>query len=207
MRPAGVALLGVLLCGALVGCSDDAPDVSAATTGSSSSGAVPVGAPGLAALRERAGIDSCPATDTSAPVPGDGLPFVSLPCLGGGRDVDLAHLRRVPTVINLWATWGPCREELPLIQQLHERGRVRVLGVDFADDDPAAALRLAAASGVTYALVADPDAQLRTPLQVSGLPVTIFVAADGRVVHTEIGPLASYDELSGLVREHLGVAA
>lgn len=210
MRQAGSALLGVLATvAALAACSADAQDAGPAPV-TATADVVDVAAPGLAALRERAGIDPCPATDPSAPPRDDGLPSLTLPCLGGGRDVDLAHMRGDPLVVNLWAGWcGPCRKELPLFQQLHERAaeRVAVIGVDFADDDPAAALGLAAASGVTYALLADPQAQLQAPLRVSGLPVTLFVAADGHVAYTKIGPISSYDELTDLVREHLGVTA
>lgn len=210
MRRAGTALLCLVMAfGPLAACSADAPD-ALATGGSTGVKTADVAAPELAALRDRVGIDPCPPTDAAAPARDDGLPSLRLPCLGGGREVDLAQLRGVPTVVNLWASWcGPCRKELPLLQQLHERGggRVRVIGVDFADDQPASALRLAAASGVTYALVADPQALLQTPLRVSGLPVTLLVDADGRMVYTKIGPFSSYQELASLVREHLGVSA
>jgi len=207
------ALVGTLLAVALVAaCSTDAADApSARATLGSAYGEVnvDVASPQLLALRERAGIDDCPATGPAVAPHDDGLPGLSLPCLGGGRDVDLAQLRGEPLVVNFWATYClPCREELPLLQRLHERAgdRVRLIGVDFTDPEPAAALQLADATGVTYPLVADPRGRLKAPLRISGLPVTVLVDPDGRVAYTKLGPVTSYDELVGLVREHLGVS-
>lgn len=77
--------------------------------------------------------------------------------------------------------------------------------VDLADPDPAAALRLAAATEVTYQQVADTEAQLQAPLRINGLPVTVFVDAEGRIRYTKVGPVSSYEELASLVRQHLGV--
>ena len=60
----------------------------------------------------------CPAASTSD----GGLPARSLPCLGGGRRVDLSTLKG-PLVINFWnAACAPCRSAaclyLHLIQTL-----------------------------------------------------------------------------------------
>ena len=93
-----------------------------------------------------------------------GLPDVTLPCLGGGRTSTLGELRG-PLVVNLWASWcGPCREEMPVLEEFHEQHGDRV---------PVARHRLrgrpgreAASSwsretGVTYPLLADPQARLQ----------------------------------------------
>jgi hypothetical protein len=42
-------------------------------------------------------------------------------------------------------------------------------------------------------------------LGVNVLPFTYFLDADGALVHTEVGPVTSVDELRALVAEHLGV--
>ena len=111
-----------------------------------------------------------------------GCPRSRLPCLGGGRDVDLAGLTGEPTVLNFWAqTCGPCRQESPLFQQLHETGDVRVLGVDFYDPIPGKALAFADELGLTYPQIADPEAATRAPMRVQGLPMTVFVDEDGKV--------------------------
>ena len=42
-------------------------------------------------------------------------------------------------------------------------------------------------------------------LGLNALPYTFFLAADGTLAHTELGPIDSVAELKGLVAEHLGV--
>lgn len=206
MRAVLVALLGGVL--VLSGCSggDDgreSPTFAAERPAADGD----VDSPELAAARDAAGIEPCPAT-TDDPVADDGLPDVTLACLGGGDDVRLAGLRGRPHVVNLWASWcAPCREELPVLQAAHTAlgDRVGFLGVDYADPDPAAALELADRSGVTYPLVADPDEDVRKELGVIGLPQTVFVDADGTVVATERTAYESEQDLLAAIEEHLGV--
>jgi thiol-disulfide isomerase/thioredoxin len=168
---------------------------------------VDVDTPELRAAKEQAGIADCPGPDGPAPDAERTLPAVTLACLGGGRDVDLSTLRG-PMVVNLWAQWcGPCREELPYYQQLHERAgdRVRVLGVDYQDTRPDWALDLLDQTGVTYPSLADPAGELRVPFRVRGLPGIVLVDEEGEVVRVEYLVIESYDQLVDLVEEHLGV--
>lgn len=163
--------------------------------------------PQLASAKAEAGIEDCPVAD-GEPAPSEGLPDLTLACLGGGTSVELARLTGDPLVLNFWASWcGPCREEMPLFARLHRElgSDLRILGVDMDDAAPGAALDLAAASGVTFPLVADPDSTTRVPLQVLGLPQTVFVDAEGKVVATERVAYTSYDDLAAAVRKHLGV--
>lgn len=170
---------------------------------------VSVDTPELRKLRDRAGIEACPSTDRATEPVEDGLPATVLPCLGGGEDVLLPGLRGKPMVVNLWASWcKPCRDELPHFQRLHEQtgDRLRMLGVDFQDASPEGALRLAADTGVTYPLLADPEATVRKDLGVVGLPQTVFVDESGRIVAVERREITSYSQLADLVRKHLKVA-
>ncbi len=166
---------------------------------------VSVDTPELRAVKADADVAPCRPGDgtTSA----DGLPAITLPCLGGGKDVDLSRLRG-PMVVNLWAQWcTPCRTELPIYQRLHEqgKGKVSVLGIDYQDTQPLAALELVRDSGVTYPLLADPDSSLESAYPLRGLPFVIFVDASGAVVDTQYVAIKSYKQLRDLVREKLGV--
>lgn len=138
---------------------------------------------------------------------GTGLPRLSLPCLGGGPDVSLGEAPGTPTVVNLWATWcGPCREELPIFQQLHDSAgeSVRMLGV--VEQDTVEAVRAYVEQiQLTFPSLLDADGALLTAGGFSGLPVTYFVRADGSIAHLQIGPIPSYDVLLGLIAEHLDV--
>ena len=169
---------------------------SAPAAASASAPAAQTPASGPAASRGSADPAGGPTAD---------LPGVSLPCFTGGRGVGLASLRG-PAVVNLWASsCAPCREELPLLQELADRtaGRLHVVGVD-TFDDRAAAASFAADKGVTFPTLFDPEKKLLAALGKVNLPVTVFVGADGkRFVYT--GKALDKPTLGGLVRAHTGV--
>jgi cytochrome c biogenesis protein CcmG, thiol:disulfide interchange protein DsbE len=189
------------------GCGDGGVDTSATYTFDPADARVDVDTPELRQAKAAAAIEPCPETDLEAQGSEGGLPALVLPCLGGGAAVNLAGLGS-PTVINLWAQYcGPCRTEAPRFQQVHEAadGDVTIIGIDWQDPLPGRAIAFADEYGLTYPQVADPDAATRAPLRVSGLPVTLFVDADGTVQHAVYGEVKSAAELVGLIQTHLGV--
>lgn len=208
LRPLGA---GVVAAVALLGaaCTSSAQSTQAPYTFHPRDAAVRVDTPQLRQLKAAAGIEPCPVSARQAAPASAGLPDVTLPCLGGGRPVDLAGLRGTPRVLNFWSqTCGPCRKESPIFQQVHEAAgdRVDVLGVDWLDPRPSWALAFADQLGLTYPQVADPDGATRAPLRVTTLPRTLFVDADGSLVYTEFAAVTSADQLRSLIKEHLGVS-
>ncbi|TDD13721.1 TlpA family protein disulfide reductase [Kribbella turkmenica] len=148
---------------------------------------------------------ACPATPSKPPV-SNGLPDVSLPCLGNGPDIRLADLRG-PLVVNVWAQWcGPCRDEAPYLAELAKTGKVRMLGIDYADPRPELAVKFATDEGLAYPHLVDPDKAIQQPLKVGGPPLTVFVDEDGAVAYVHRGVLTSQQQLDQLVRDKLGVA-
>ncbi|WP_305787450.1 TlpA family protein disulfide reductase [Symbioplanes lichenis] len=147
------------------------------------------------------------SADSSAVTDSDDsrLPDVSLPCFTGGEQIRVADLPG-PAVINLWGSWcGPCREELPLMQELSDvtAGRLRVLGVDTRDQKDAGA-SFAAEHMVSMPTLYDRETKLLTALGRSTLPVTVFVDPAGETfVYT--GQALDKPTLGRLVREHTGV--
>jgi cytochrome c biogenesis protein CcmG, thiol:disulfide interchange protein DsbE len=155
----------------------------------------------LVGLQARAALDPCP------PGLGPELPDLELACLGGGPPVDLRSAPPGrPTVVNLWASWcGPCREEVPALAEFREAAgdRVGVVGV-LTTDTRRAALSFAAEFGMRWPSVVDDDGLVRRAF-AGGVPVTLFLRADGSVAHVLRGPFADRAELEALVAEHLGV--
>jgi cytochrome c biogenesis protein CcmG/thiol:disulfide interchange protein DsbE len=150
--------------------------------------------------------DLTPCPEQSGDPAARGAPDLAFECLGGGS-LDLGQAPGIPTVLNLWASWcGPCREELPLLQQLSDAtgAQLRVVGVDSQDGRPQGA-SFAADAGLTFPSAYDEDGALAAELGLRGLPHSVFLAADGSIAHVETGVISSYDELRGLVAEHLGV--
>lgn len=204
-------ILAVALLLVLAACSSSDPQSTKPTFGGGTDGAdgtaSTVAPAELAAAKARAGIADCPAAGEMASGD-DTLPDITLDCLGGGRPVNLATLTGTPTVINLWASWcHPCRQELPLLgRAAGEYGdKLRFIGIDYSDADPDAAIELARLSGVTYPLLVDAGHRAKADLRVVGLPQTIFVDAQGRMIATERKEFRSYAELTAAIEQHLGV--
>jgi thiol-disulfide isomerase/thioredoxin len=162
----------------------------------------------LASFKRHTDIPDCP--DVSSDGVADGMPSVSLPCLGGGRSVDVAGLRG-PMVVNFWASWcGECRREMPaLAAYAQKQSAVKVVGVDYLDPQPGAALQLAKNSGVSYPLLADPQGALdkASPLpHIPGLPLTVFLDAKGSIAHIEAGAMTSEREVEAAAAKYLGAS-
>lgn len=170
---------------------------------------IDVDTPDLRKAKREAGVEPCVPGD-GEPVAG-GLPELTLPCFGGGPDVDLSSLRG-PLVVSVWASWcSPCRKEMPVLQAFHEQygDRVPLLGIDYEDPQTAAAMSLVTETGVTYPLLADPQSSLSAqepfpPLQ--GLPYLALVDEDGTVVWQDFEIIESEQQLVDLVETELGVA-
>ncbi|MGZ4506268.1 MAG: TlpA family protein disulfide reductase [Blastococcus sp.] len=134
------------------------------------------------------------------------LPRLTFRCAGGGS-LDLGRAPGVPTLVNLWGSWcSPCREELPVMQQLADAAgnRVRVVGVISKDGLPQAN-SFAADAGVTFPSAFDGDGKLMAGVGINVLPYTYFLDAGGALTYTQVGPVSSLAQLEKLVDEHLGV--
>ena len=85
---------------------------------------------------------------------------------------------------------------------------VRRAPASFAVPGPDAAVLVAAAldPDALDPAVFDPDQELKRALGRPGLPVTLFVAADGSVRATDVSGALTLDTLRALAGAHLGYA-
>ena len=106
-----------------------------------------------------------------------------LPRTDGRTDSVAAHRGQV-VLMNLWATWcPPCREEMPALEHLAHAyaGRVVVLGIDQGEAASVAAA-YARERGVTFPILVDEHQQYGSTYEGVGLPTTVIVGRDGRIV-------------------------
>jgi thiol-disulfide isomerase/thioredoxin len=149
---------------------------------------------------------SAPSTSVAASGPGDvtvgmtryaaservAAPSISGTTLGGTA-LDLASLRGKVVVLNSWASWcGPCKDELPELVSLakgSDLARVAFVGLDVKDEHDGA-VAMAAAYGIPYPSIADPDGRLllRVPgVPPDAVPSTVVLDREGRIAARVIG--------------------
>jgi thiol-disulfide isomerase/thioredoxin len=202
-----LALVTALAVLALAGC-DGGDDGSAAGTRADQReepAVTPTGTPGKAAAAAP-GLPPCPA-GSDLPAVAGGLPRQTLNCLGAGPRVTLSGLRGRPMVVNVWASWcPPCAKEMPLLVAARKAAgdRVAFLGIDIQNTREQG-VAWATDASMNFPSVLDEDGEVKAPLRLLGPPVTYFVRADGRIAHVHTGELRSGAQLSGLIRDHLGV--
>jgi thiol-disulfide isomerase/thioredoxin len=144
----------------------------------------------------------------AAAVPGSPAPALVLAARDGGN-VNLADLKGQVVMINFWATWcGPCRQEMPLLAQLHTKYEplgFTLLGVN-VEPDSAAAVDWLKGVPVQFPILFDVDSAVAGRFGVEGMPSTVFVDRKGQVryVHRgyKPGDEAKYaDMIRSLVKE------
>ena len=108
-----------------------------------------------------------------------------------GQKVRLSSLQGSPVVINFWATWCfPCREEMPLLQQAHEKNPDLIILAVNADEPTAEVQRYIEEMGLTFPVLLDEQAAVEGQYRVTGLPTSYFVDRDGVIRSFQIGILA-----------------
>lgn len=110
-----------------------------------------------------------------------------------GDSASLAALRGRPVLLNVWATWcGPCREEMPSIEALHQRygpRGLKVVAVSIDDPGSEQAIRdFAREYGLTFEILHDASGDIARDYQTTGIPETFIIGRDGIIRRKEIGP-------------------
>ena len=93
-------------------------------------------------------------------------------------------------LVNFWASWcAPCRAEHPVLQQLAQKHKIPIYGVNYKDK-PELARAFIDELGNPYhkiGIANDPDFGIAWG--VFGLPETYLIGSQGRILYKHIGPI------------------
>jgi thiol-disulfide isomerase/thioredoxin len=108
----------------------------------------------------------------------------------GGPPVSLAGLRGQVVLVNFWATWcGPCRKEMPLLEQIHKKYAplgFTLLGINVEEDTTHMEAFLGDVP-VTFPVLLDPANQVSKLYDVAAMPSTVIIDRKGQVRYIHQG--------------------
>jgi cytochrome c biogenesis protein CcmG/thiol:disulfide interchange protein DsbE len=133
-----------------------------------------------------------PSALIGRPVPQTTLP----PIAGLKRDgagvsgLDPASFKGAVSVVNVWASWCvPCHDEAPLLMQLAQDPRLRLVGINYKDDADNARRFLGRYGNPFAAAGADQNGRAAIEWGVYGVPETFIIGRDGRIAYKLVGPI------------------
>lgn len=135
-------------------------------------------------------------------------PDFTLP-LAGKKKLKLSQLQGNVVMINFWASWcGPCREEMPLIEDLFQKYKKLgfvVYGVN-VDANPKDAQALLKETGVSFPVGYDTKNKVSQLYSVDSMPSTVMVDRKGNMRFLHRGYKPGYEkdyekQIRQLIRE------
>lgn len=143
--------------------------------------------------------DSAPVAVDEKPAPGFMAPGFELENFDG-ESIALGSLRGRPVMLNFWATWcGPCRFEMPFIQEIHEdpawlEKDLLIIAVNIGE--PASQARAFMNDfGFTFTVLLDEETEVAKQYNISGIPTTCFIDKDGIIKDIRVGTFRGKAEI------------
>jgi len=143
----------------------------------------------LAGLLLAAMVAFVPLTVTHAAEMNEAAPDFTLKSLGG-ENLKLSEMAGNVVLINFWASWcGPCREEMPLLNALHNKYEplgFTVWGVN-VEENSANAQGFLNDFPVDFPILLDDTNKVSRQFKVIAMPTTVVVDRDGNMRYLHQG--------------------
>lgn len=107
-----------------------------------------------------------------------------------GKPVSLADAKGKVVLLNFWATWcGPCRAEIPDLNELQEKykDQLEIIGLAVDVDDPAALPKFVKNADMRYRVAVASDDVRAKYGGIAALPTSFVIDTQGRVVQKHVG--------------------
>jgi peroxiredoxin len=115
-----------------------------------------------------------------------------------GQKIKLSSYKGKTVLLNFWATWcGPCKEEIPLMNQLLERLKKKgfiILAISIDDDDKVVSDFLKD-TAMNFTILRDPTQKIaRSSYKVFGYPFSFLINKNGIIVKRYLGAIDWMDK-------------
>lgn len=138
----------------------------------------------VAGMCETARSHEKPAAERAVVKVGDMAPNFQLRDLDG-KMVSLSQFRGKVVLLNFWATWcGPCREEMPSMEQLYRnvpRKDFEILAVSTDPQGIVVTRPFQQEMGLTFPILHDPDMRIGLSYGARSLPMSFMIDRQGVV--------------------------
>ena len=108
------------------------------------------------------------------------------------------------TLLNFWASWcGPCRKEHKHLVELSRNSNLKIIGVNFKDDKKNAKEFLKEMGNPFFILTKAPEGKKSVNFGIYGIPETILINKDLKILKKYVGPLNDKDvkEIQRIVKK------
>ncbi len=138
----------------------------------------------LAGVIAVGGIGAASAAGVKGPAPNFTLKALN------GKNLKLSEMRGNVVMINFWASWcGPCRQEMPLLNALHNKYEAlgfTVLGVN-VEENSSDARGFLGNTPVDFPVLLDNQNTVSKMYDVVAMPTTVLVDRDGNMRYLHKG--------------------
>ena len=126
-----------------------------------------------------------------------------------GENVRLAEMQGEVVLVNFWASWcGPCREELPKLEEMHQKYKelgVKIVGINI-DETRELSQKLLKDVEVNFSVLYDHDNRVSEPYNIRAMPSTYIIDKSGNFRYLHLGyqpgyELAYEEHIKKLMRE------
>ena len=109
-----------------------------------------------------------------------------------GEKYSLESYRGKVVILNFWATWcPPCRREIPSMEALHQAFRDEAFAIlainEWETEDHVFAFMGQLPVEPGFPILLDLDSEVATNFGVKGLPTTLLLDPQGRIVYRAVG--------------------
>jgi thiol-disulfide isomerase/thioredoxin len=123
-----------------------------------------------------------------------------------GKTVSLRDLRGSPVMLNFWATWcGPCRSEMPYLQQIYEKWRDKgliLLTINLRETTSTVRQFMQEIKS-SLPVLFDTNGDVGNKYSITAIPTTFFVTELGVIKERRVGSYPSVEAIESSLRQIL----